>query len=175
MLETGELDLIYDILPHQLKRLSKNKHIRIKRATDAPSLFGLAARQYNFAILRDLKFVTALSYAINRKEIVDRIFLGEGYPLYMFASKSELGYDPKYRSPFDPARARRLIKQSSYKPGTPLILTYTSVLPNAALVAQSLQKYFQDVGITIQLQQLEAGVQATYNRNKDKREGHLVL
>jgi peptide/nickel transport system substrate-binding protein len=174
MLETGELDLIYDILPHQLKRLRKNKHIKIKSA-NVPSLFGLAARQYNFAILRDLKLIAALGAAINRKEIVDRIFLGEGYPLYMFASKTELGYDPKYRISFNPARARRLIKQSSYKPGTPLILTYTSVLPNAALVAQALQKYFQDVGLTIQLQQLEAGVQATYNRNKDKREGHLVL
>ena len=174
MLETGELDLIYDILPHQLKRLKKNRHIRIKRA-NVPSLFGLAARQYNFAILRDLKLIAALSAAVNRKEIVDKIFLGEGYPLYMFASKTELGYNPKYRVPFNPARARSLIKQSSYKPGTPLILTYTSVLPNAALVAQTLQKYFQDVGLTIKLQQLEAGVQATYNRNRDKREGHLVL
>jgi peptide/nickel transport system substrate-binding protein len=175
MLETGELDLIYDILPHQLKRLRKNRHIKIKRAKNVPSLFGLAARQYNFAILRDLKLVRALGYAINRKELVDKIFLGEGYPLYHFASKTELGYNPRYKIPFDPARARRLIKQSSYKPGTPLILTYTSVLPNAALIAQALQKYFQDVGLTIKLQQLEAGVQATYNRNRDKREGHLVI
>jgi peptide/nickel transport system substrate-binding protein len=175
MLETGELDLIYDILPHQLKRLRQNRHIKIKRATNIPSLYGVSGRMYNFEILRDMKLFTAMGYAINRQELVDKIFLGEGYPLYMMASRSELGYDPRYKIPFDPAKARRLIKQSNYKPGTPLILTYTSALPNAALIAQALQKYFQDVGLTIKLQQLEAGVQATYNRTKDKREGHLVL
>ena len=44
MLETGELDLISDILPHNVKRLERNKQIIIKRATTAPSLYALAAR-----------------------------------------------------------------------------------------------------------------------------------
>ena len=175
MLETGELDLISDILPHKVKRLERNKQIRIKRATTAPSLFALAGRADNYPINKDAAFSLSFTYAINRQEIIDKIFLGEGYPMYMFASKSELGYDPNIVYEFDPARARQLVQQSSYKPGTPITLTYTSAIPNAALVAAAIQNYMKNVGVTIKLQQLEAGLQATYARNRDPREGHLVM
>ncbi len=36
-------------------------------------------------------------------------------------------------------------------------------------------KYMKDVGVTIKLQKLEAGTQATYSRNRDPREGHMTL
>jgi peptide/nickel transport system substrate-binding protein len=175
MLETGELDLISDILPHNVKRLERNKHIKIKRATTAPSLYALAGRADNYPIIKDADFSLSFTYAINRQEIVDKIFLGEGYPMYMFASKSELGYDPNIVYEFDPDRARQLVQKSSYKPGTPIILTYTSAIPNAALVAATIQNYMKDVGVTIKLQQLEAGLQATYARTRDPREGHLTM
>jgi len=80
-----------------------------------------------------------------------------------------------FKGEFDPEQARKLVKQSSYKPGTPIILTYTSAVPNASLVAVAVQKYMKDVGVKIKLQQLEAGVQATYARNRDPKEGHLTL
>jgi peptide/nickel transport system substrate-binding protein len=175
MLETGELDLISDILPHNAKRLERNKQVKVKRATTAPSLFALSSKPDNYPIFKDTSFAEAFFYAINRQEIVDKIFLGEGYPMYMFASKSELGYDPKITYDFDPERARKLVQESSYKPGTPIILTYTSAVPNGALVAAAIQKYMKNVGVTIKLQQLEAGVQATYARTRNPKEGHLTL
>jgi peptide/nickel transport system substrate-binding protein len=175
MLETGELDLISDILPHKVKRLEKNKHVIIKRETTAPSLFAVGARADNYPIIKDANFSSSFNYAINRQEIIDKIYLGEGYPLYIFASKSELGYDPDFAYEFDPAKAREFVQKSSYIPGTPIILSYSSAIPNAALVAAAIQNYMKDVGITIKLQLLEAGLQATYARTKDPREGHMAL
>jgi len=175
MLETGEVDLISGILPHNVKRLERNKRVKVKRAMDAPSLFGLSAKPDNYPIFKEQNFAMAFSYAINRQEIVEKIFLGEGYPMYMFASRSELGYDPSVSYEFNPDKARELVKKSSYKPGTPIILTYTSAVPNAALVAATVQKYMNNVGVTMKLQQLEAGVQATYSRTRDPKEGHLTL
>lgn len=175
MLETGELDLISDILPHQVKALEKNKHIHIKREETAPSLFAIAARADNYPICKEADFMMAFNHGINRKEIVDRIYLGEGYPMYMFASKSELGYDPDIVYEFNPDVARQHLRKSSYKSGTPITLSYTSAIPNASLVAASVQKYMQDVGVTIKLQQLDAGTQATYARTRNPKEGHLVL
>jgi peptide/nickel transport system substrate-binding protein len=175
MLETGELDLISDIPPHFLKRLKKNKKLVIRRASTAPSLFALSSKPDNYPIFKDPKFALSFSYAINRQEIVDKIYQGEGYPMYTFASRSELGYDPDVVYEFNPDTARQLIQESSYKPGTPIILTYTSVLLNADLVAATIQKYMKNVGVTIKLQKLEAGTQATYARNRDPKEGHLTL
>jgi len=58
---------------------------------------------------------------------------------------------------------------------TPLTLSYSSAIPNEPLIATILQKYFQDVGITIKLQQLEMGTATTYARNRDARLGPLYL
>ena len=48
-------------------------------------------------------------------------------------------------------------------------------MPSSEIIAPIIQKYLKDIGVSVQLQQLEAGVQATYSRNKDRREGHMTL
>ena len=174
MLETGELDLVSDILPHQLKRLKRNKHVTIKTSGQIPSLYGFSANPVTDPLMADRNLGLAFRYAINRQEIVDRIFLGEGYPLYTYASRAELGHNPETVFEFDPEKAKSYLKQSSYKNQT-LTLTYTNMMPNSALVAAVIQKYLKNIGINIKLQQLEEGTAATYVRNKDKRLGHLRL
>ncbi len=175
MLETGELDLVYGLLPHDAKRIGLKPDIKVKKTSNVPSFFALATKPLLYPIMQDFKFQMALTHAINRQEIIDKVFLGEGYPMYMYASKSELGYDPTVKFEFNPDKARKLVKESSYKPGDPIILTWTNAVPSSEIIAPIIQKYLRDVGITVQLQQLEAGVQATYSRNKDRREGHMTL
>lgn len=175
MLETGELDLVRSITPHLLKRLRRNKHVTIKKTSDLPSLYGISYKIVNYPIMRDKWLRMAMNYAINRQEIIDKIYLGEGYPLYMNASRIELGYDQRIRYGFNPDKARKLIKKSSYRPGTQLILSYHSAVPNASLLAQTVQKYLQDVGITVKLQMIEVGTAATYVRKRDKRLGHMFF
>jgi len=175
MLEAGDADLAYSLLPHDAKRLGMNKNVKIKKSSNVPSFFALATKPLLYPIMSDLKFQSALTHAINRQEIVDKVFLGEGYPMYMYASRSELGYDPNFKIKFDPELARKLVKESSYKPGDPIILTFTNAVPSSEIIAPIIQKYLRDIGVTVQLQQLEAGVQATYSRNKDRREGHMTL
>jgi peptide/nickel transport system substrate-binding protein len=174
MLETGELDVVSDIIPHHLKRLKRNKHVVIKREPTYPSLYGLSCKGDNYPICTDGNFNRAMSHAINSQEIIDRVFLGEGYPLYMYASKSELGYDPDIIYEYDLNRAKQYLSKSKYK-GEPLILSYTSQVPNSRMISAMVQRYMAKVGVKIRLQQLEAGVQATYNRNQDPREGHMTL
>jgi peptide/nickel transport system substrate-binding protein len=175
VLETGEIDLVSDILPHHLKRLKRNKQVVLKRESQVPSMYGIGGRPDNYPIFKDDNFTKALSLAVNRQEIIDRVFLGEGYPLYLYASKSELGYDPDYILEFNPEKARQLVKKSSYKPGDPITLTYTSTVSNSRMIAAMVARYLGKIGVTVKLQQMEAGVQATYLRNRDPREGHMVL
>ena len=175
MLETGELDIVSDILPHQVKQLQKNKRVKIKRIDKVPSLYGISHKPYADPIMKDKYFCYAIKHAINRQEIVDKVFLGEGYPLYLYASKTELGYDPKIKFDFNPQKAKEYLKKSSYKAGYPIMLTYGSDVPNAPLIAAAIQQYLQNIGITLKLRQLEAGTMATYSRTKDPRIGPLLL
>ncbi|MBW2062617.1 MAG: ABC transporter substrate-binding protein [Deltaproteobacteria bacterium] len=175
MLETGELDLVYYILPHLVKRIERRKEIKVKRSGMAPSYFALSLRANpKDRIIRDRNLSRALNYAINRQELIDKIFLGEGYPHYMGADRNEYGYDPDFKYEFDPEKARKMIKASSYKPGTPLMLTYVAEMPHAAHVAAAVQKYMKDVGVTIKLQLMDEGVFLTYSRTNDPRLGHII-
>ncbi|MCK5683741.1 ABC transporter substrate-binding protein, partial [bacterium] len=175
MLETGELDLVYEIMPHQLRRLKKNKKIKIKSTSKVPSLIGISIRPAIEPLMKNAKFKFAMNHAINRQEMVDKIFLGKGYPLYMYANVAELGYDPNIQWDFDPEKAKKLLKESGYIAGTPLTISYAADIPNASLVAASIQKYLKDVGITIKLQKLDVGTMATYAKKQDKRYGAMGM
>jgi len=175
MLATGEIDMTYKIMPHQIKRMKRNKKITIKRSSTAPNLIGIFMDQQHFPVLKDPKLKRAINHGINRKEIVEKIFLKEAYPLYGSYCKGEFGFNPDLKIAFDPEKARKLVKESSYKPGQSLTLTYTSKVINSRQVAAIIQKYLQDIGLTIKLRQLDAGVMATYNMAKDKKQGPLQL
>jgi len=175
MLERGELDLITEITPHQLRGLKRNKNITIKRTDQIPSMFLMPCRVSWFPELKNPKIRQAMSHAINRQEIVDKLFLGEGYPLYVWTTRSGLDFFPDFKTEFDPVKAKKLLKESGYKPGTELTLTYTSATPNGSLLGQVIQKYLTDVGLSVSLNQLERGVYVTYLRAKDKRTGHMSL
>ena len=78
--------------------------------------------------------------------------------MYMYASKSELGYDPDIFYDYNPEKAKKLLAESAYRPGDPITLTYTSLVPNSRMIAAMVQRYLMKIGMTVRLQQLEAGV-----------------
>ena len=174
MLKTGEVDLIYEILPHQIKELKGYNKLTVKSA-EIPSLYYLSIKPSLFPVIKDKNVRLAITHGINRQEIINRIYLKQGYPLYMWANKGELGYDPKIVIEYNPQKARDLLKKSSYKPGTPIYLTYTSAMPNSSIVALMIQHYLKNIGMTVKLQQIEYGAYLTYARDGDKRSGHMAL
>jgi peptide/nickel transport system substrate-binding protein len=175
MLETGEIDLAYNILPHQLGSIDKNPHIKIKRTDQYPSLIGVVTNIPQFPMMEDKKLRMAMQIGVNREEIVKQVLMGEGYPLYHDASKIEMGYDPNFKFEFNPGKARKLVKESNYKPGTPLIMAYNQIVPMAGTISEIFQRYMEEIGVTIKLQKLEPGVMRTYYMNKDKRLGHMFI
>ncbi|MBL7174497.1 MAG: ABC transporter substrate-binding protein [Desulfobacteraceae bacterium] len=175
MLVTEELDLVLELQPHQLKQLKKESHIKIKKTDQIPSMYSMPMRVSWYPELRDPKLRLAMTHAINRKELVEKLFLGEGYPIYQWTSLTGLDYFSDMKIEHDPEKAKRLVKESGYRPGTPITLTYTSTTPNDIILSQIIQRYLTNIGLTVKLQQLERGVYVTYLRKKDKRIGHLSL
>jgi ABC-type transport system substrate-binding protein len=86
-----------------------------------------------------------------------------------------LGYDPNYEYEYDLEKAKRLLKESGYKPGTEIRMTYTKIMPNVAMAAQSLQKSLGNIGMNVKVMELERDTCVTYFRNKDKRVGFMSL
>jgi ABC-type transport system substrate-binding protein len=174
MLITKELDLIFDVLPHQMPELKKHPHIKIKIA-QPPSMYYLSIKPSFFPEIKDIKVRMAMNHAVNRQEIVDKVFFKEGYPLYTWANKGEIGYDTSYTVEYNVEKARKLLKESNYKHGTPIVISYTSMAPNAPIVATIVQKYLRNIGMNAMTSQLEYGTYLAYARNKDPRAGHMCL
>ncbi len=173
MLEAGEVDLIYDVRPHEVEKLKMRDHIKVKKVT-VPSLYYLSVKPCIYPMLNDIKIRQAINCGINRQEIIDKIYLGEGFPIYMWANPGELGYDPSYTVEYNLEKAKKLLKESSYN-GEPVLIAYASIMPNARLVAEVVQNYMKNIGFETKLMEIEYGTYLTYCRNKDKRAGHMAL
>ena len=174
LLEKGTVDMTYPVDPFLVARLEKNKKVKVKTVT-VPSFFGFAFHSFTYPIMEDKNLRLAINYAINRQEIVDEIFMGKGYPLYYFGSKAEIGFDPSIKYEFNPEKAKELLKNSSYKPGTPLTLVYHSQLPSGNLVTTAVQDYLKKVGITVKLQNMERGTYMKLGVKKDPKIGQLPI
>ena len=173
MLESKELDFIYNVQPHQVAKLKSRDFITVKKVV-TPSMYYLSIKPSIFPVLNDLKVRQAINHGINRQEIIDKVYLGEGFPIYGWVNPNELGYNPTYKVEYNMQKAKKLLRESSYT-GEPVIIAYSSVMPNASQTAEVVQKYLQDVGFATKLWQLEYGTYLTYCRTRDKRAGHMAL
>ncbi|WP_254244079.1 ABC transporter substrate-binding protein [Hymenobacter sp. BRD128] len=118
---------------------------------DSAKLIGEQASQGR--ALRDVRVRQALSYAINRPELL-------AYVLNYVGRPGESGFVPAALPSFSPARvpgytyqpqkARALLKAAGYDPGRPLRLRLSTVAERKA-VAEYLQKNWADVGVQVQI------------------------
>ncbi len=68
--------------------------------------------------LNDVRVREALSIAINRPAIVDRVMEGAAYPAGQFVAKGSWGYDPSHDAPvYDVAKAKALLAQAGFPNG----------------------------------------------------------
>jgi peptide/nickel transport system substrate-binding protein len=74
----------------------------------------------------------ALSLAVDRQRVIDRVLDGDGVPLTGYVSAAHLGADPAPGDRFDPARARALLAEAGYGGGLTLHVDTPTRLPDEA-------------------------------------------
>jgi peptide/nickel transport system substrate-binding protein len=99
------------------------------RGTTAYILMFNAARD----LFQDKRIRLALNFAIDRQEVIQKVLEGAGYPLAGFVSPRHWGADPKRRPfPYDPGRARSLLKEAGFVSGLRVVLDSPTSLPDEA-------------------------------------------
>jgi peptide/nickel transport system substrate-binding protein len=168
-LQAGEIDVL-GLTPTQLAQLESDKSFRIYDSfTYGLTYLGFDAKRPPFD---NPKLRRALSYAVNKNEIVQAVFdnklaKAECCPI----AESIPGYDPKvaeYEAKYDVAKAKAGLDELGYKPGSDGMRTtpdgkpfkpvlYTSTDATLGKVATLLQAQFKAVGVDLQVKQLESG------------------
>ena len=103
--------------------------------------------------LRDWKVRKALSLAINRQAIVDRVFNGAAFIATQFLPEGFYGYnDTLMPEPYDPALAKQLLAEAGFPDGFKVALHgATGGYLNDAKVAETITQFWTQVGVKTDL------------------------
>jgi len=110
------------------------------------------------------KVRNAMSVAIDRKSMVANILSGYGQPSYLPEVSPPLLdqiFKPKWTIPYDPAKAKALIKEAGYPNGFDALLRITTGdHPLETEMGQAVAQFLTGVGINVKIEVL------TYNANR---------
>ncbi|MSO76397.1 MAG: ABC transporter substrate-binding protein [Alphaproteobacteria bacterium] len=104
--------------------------------------------------LKDVRVRQALSYAINRQAIIDRVLEGAGTIAGNLLPAGFEGTSPNIKpDPFDPARAKALLKEAGYPQGFQLTLHATNDrYPNDDKVAQAIAQMWARIDVKTEIE-----------------------
>ncbi len=104
--------------------------------------------------LRDVRVRQALTIAINRQAIADRVMAGLGYPTNNLVPETLFGYDPTLAIPkFDPDAAKKMLAEAGYPDGFGLTIhAPNNRFVNDAQIAQAVAQMFARIGIAAKVE-----------------------
>jgi peptide/nickel transport system substrate-binding protein len=103
--------------------------------------------------LQDVRVRQALNYAVDRQTIATALLHGYGRAASQPATAISFGYDPALAPyPYDPQRARQLLKEAGYPNGFALTAdVQINAFPADTLIYQSMAHYLRQVGVDLTL------------------------
>jgi peptide/nickel transport system substrate-binding protein len=157
-LVAGEFDLITNIPPDQVQVVGRYKDIDVRSVVLANShvlVFDMRDKLMTNKLIRQ-----ALAASIDRQKLVDTLWLGKAqvpgghnYPEYgpMYVEGRQL--------PFDPEKAKTLLKEAGYKGERLNFRTQAGYYTNALEAAQVMIEMWKAVGLNVDLQVVETSDQ----------------
>ena len=168
-LQSGNLDYM-GLTPFQYKRQTNTPFFKNNfRKFRYPS-FGYTYMGFNLRVplFKDKRVRQAIAYAVDRKLIVDVVLLGLGTVSNGIFPPSSWACDPNLKPfPYDPERAKRLLKEAGWydhdgdgiidKDGTPFVFTILTNQGNLQRIsaAEIIQYQLAKVGIKVKIRVLE--------------------
>lgn len=155
MIQTGEAHFAYPMPFEQVKALEGKPGVKI---TKSPSIIQrYVSMNMNFKPFDNPKVRQAINYAINKEALCKVAFNGYAVPASGVLPEG-VSYSVKLGPwPYDPAKARALLKEAGYPNGFSTKLWSAYNHTTAQKVIQFVQQQLAQVGIKASVQALEAG------------------
>ncbi len=144
-LETGDVDVITHIPAADLARLETVQDVRVIKKTSN------GAQQFRFnhtkPPLDDPRVCQAISYAIDRRTILDNLVAGLALPSTSALTSIMRGYVDLGEMPYDPAKAKRLLAEAGYADGFDITISTTPRYNQGVELAEVVAAQLAEVGI----------------------------
>ncbi|VAW81713.1 Dipeptide-binding ABC transporter, periplasmic substrate-binding component (TC 3.A.1.5.2) [hydrothermal vent metagenome] len=154
----GEIDLLQnDLPPELLTDLASRPGLHVLRAPG--NNFTYIGFQLEDAVSSDPRVRRAIALAIDRQAIIKYVFNGGARLAAALLPPEHWAGHPKLKTiGYDPAAARRLLREAGYSKQRPLPLSYkTSSDPFRVRIATILQQQLAQVGISVTVQSYDWG------------------
>ena len=147
-LVSGKVDLVTGVPVELYDKVAANPKLETINRPARRAIF-LALGNAPGAPAADIRVRKAIYMAIDEDEIVEKVMRGQATPTAQVPDPATIGYNPDLqRYPFDPAKAKALLKEAGYENGFEITLA----APNDryvqdAQIAEAVAKYLAKVGI----------------------------
>ena len=180
---SGQVDAIEHVPTADIARLRKHPQLRLAQTVSwrtiflhvdqsrdrPPGVLSRAGQPLDKNPLRDVRVRRALSKAINREAIAERVMEGLALPAANVVSPSVFGHNPAVKpEPYDPEGAMKLLAQAGYPGGFSVtIATPNNRYMNDEQVAQTVAQMFSRIGVATKVEAMPLSVYFGRARNKD--------
>ena len=151
LLEKGDLDIAWDLLPDQIKKLRDNPDIAISETSTLYTRY--LGMNVGFEPLSKSEVRDAIRYAIDYDGIVDDIMQGAAIKTQTFIPKGMFGYNPAMPYNLDLEKAKKLLADAGYPDGFEVELTCYPE-PPAPDIAVKIQSDLAKIGIKVNVVQM---------------------
>lgn len=157
-LKDGNVDAVKKVMPSQIAEVRADSSLKV---IEVPvNAIQYAGFDISSAPWDNEKLRQALNYAVDRETIADKLLQGLESPADGIIPASMPGHqDDAMPYTYDPEKAKTLLAEAGYPEGqglAPLTLAYMGE-GFAAEVAQAMQASFAEIGVEVELQELEQG------------------
>ncbi len=165
-LEAGEVDIIGKVSTSQVPRLQSLDNIEVVGNPTTRVIF-LGMNSIAEGPLQDVRVRKALNYAVDRDLIIEGVLDGYGNKLASISNPEFFGYDASIAGfEYNPEKAKALLAEAGYADGLDLDFSVTTSYLNGTDVAQAIAAQLAEVGVNVNLQQIDAGQQREQIINK---------
>jgi peptide/nickel transport system substrate-binding protein len=159
-LETGDVDVISRVSAPDIPRLERTPGVTVYRVP------GVGAQQFRFNLTKkpfnDPRVRQAISYAINRRAIVDNLVSSFARPSTSALTPIMRGYANLGEIPYDADKARELLREAGYANGFRTKIATTPRYPMGVELAEAVAADLKKVGIDATIEVFDWGTMVQF-------------
>lgn len=173
LLLSDKVDIIDNVPPNLILKIYKSKKAKIVKSDSLRYLVGNFYIKDDKSPLAKLNVRKALNYAIDRKKLIDLIYLGNCKLIPLIYMPQEFGFKPFKPYSYNPSAAESLLNKEGFENGLNLSLLTSTELVN---VASALKKQFEKFNINLKIDTIERhrGMIEWLIQNKRKEDIFLI-